>query len=57
MHPIIKPSAIALLVIAGQTHAAGFQLAEQSATGLGRALPVRPPSRITPVCSPAMQQP
>ena len=37
MHPIIKPSAIALLVIAGQTHAAGFQLAEQSATGLGRA--------------------
>ncbi|MGU5698681.1 outer membrane protein transport protein [Aeromonas allosaccharophila] len=37
MHPIIKPSAISLLVIAGQTHAAGFQLAEQSATGLGRA--------------------
>ncbi|MGU5681813.1 outer membrane protein transport protein [Aeromonas allosaccharophila] len=37
MHPIIKPSTIALLVIAGQTHAAGFQLAEQSATGLGRA--------------------
>ncbi|WP_429052648.1 OmpP1/FadL family transporter [Aeromonas veronii] len=37
MHPIIKPSAIALLVIASQTHAAGFQLAEQSATGLGRA--------------------
>ncbi|WP_429085682.1 OmpP1/FadL family transporter [Aeromonas allosaccharophila] len=37
MPPIIKPSAIALLVIAGQTHAAGFQLAEQSATGLGRA--------------------
>lgn len=37
MHSIIKPSAIALLVIAGQTHAAGFQLAEQSATGLGRA--------------------
>ncbi|AYK18078.1 OmpP1/FadL family transporter [Aeromonas veronii] len=37
MHPIIKPSAIALLVLAGQTHAAGFQLAEQSATGLGRA--------------------
>ena len=37
MHPIIKPSAIALLMIAGQTHAAGFQLAEQSATGLGRA--------------------
>ncbi|HHQ4764229.1 TPA: outer membrane protein transport protein [Aeromonas veronii] len=37
MHPIIKPSAIALLVIAGQTHAAGYQLSEQSATGLGRA--------------------
>lgn len=37
MQSIIKPSAIALLVIAGQTHAAGFQLAEQSATGLGRA--------------------
>lgn len=37
MHPIIKPSAIALLVIAGHTHAAGFQLDEQSATGLGRA--------------------
>ncbi|MGL5030368.1 MAG: outer membrane protein transport protein [Aeromonas sp.] len=37
MPPIVKPSAIALLMIAGQTHAAGFQLAEQSATGLGRA--------------------
>ncbi|MGL6497064.1 outer membrane protein transport protein [Aeromonas veronii] len=37
MHPIIKPSAIALLVIASQTHAAGYQLSEQSATGLGRA--------------------
>ncbi|MFB2864692.1 OmpP1/FadL family transporter [Aeromonas sp. MdU4] len=37
MHSIIRPSAIALLVISGHAHAAGFQLAEQSATGLGRA--------------------
>lgn len=37
MHPLLKPSAIALLLIASHTHAAGYQLAEQSATGLGRA--------------------
>ncbi|WP_193354215.1 outer membrane protein transport protein, partial [Aeromonas lacus] len=37
MHSTLKLSALSLLVIAGHTHAAGFQLAEQSATGLGRA--------------------
>ena len=37
MHSIIKPSVLALLIMATQTHAAGYQLAEQSATGLGRA--------------------
>ena len=37
MHPTLKLSALSLMVIAGHTHAAGFQLAEQSATGLGRA--------------------
>ncbi|XEI31433.1 OmpP1/FadL family transporter [Aeromonas veronii] len=37
MHPIIKPSVLALLIVATQAHAAGYQLAEQSATGLGRA--------------------
>ncbi|MBL0544032.1 outer membrane protein transport protein [Aeromonas jandaei] len=37
MHSTLKLSALALLVIAGHAHAAGFQLAEQSATGLGRA--------------------
>ena len=37
MHSTLKLSALALLVMAGHAHAAGFQLAEQSATGLGRA--------------------
>lgn len=37
MHPNMKPSLIALLLVSSQTQAAGFQLAEQSATGLGRA--------------------
>ncbi|MBL0628170.1 outer membrane protein transport protein [Aeromonas jandaei] len=37
MHSTLKLSALSLLVIAGHAHAAGFQLAEQSATGLGRA--------------------
>lgn len=37
MHPNMKPSLIALLLVSSQAQAAGFQLAEQSATGLGRA--------------------
>ncbi|WP_041207628.1 OmpP1/FadL family transporter [Aeromonas jandaei] len=37
MHSTLKLSALSLLVIASHAHAAGFQLAEQSATGLGRA--------------------
>ena len=37
MHSIMKPSLIALLVLSSQAQAAGFQLAEQSATGMGRA--------------------
>lgn len=37
MHSIMKPSLITLLVLSSQAQAAGFQLAEQSATGMGRA--------------------
>ena len=37
MHPTFKPSLIALLLLSSQVQAAGFQLAEQSATGMGRA--------------------
>lgn len=37
MQSTIKPSLIALILLPGQVLAAGFQLAEQSATGMGRA--------------------
>lgn len=37
MRTYIKPSMIALALVASQANAAGYQLAEQSATGLGRA--------------------
>lgn len=37
MHPTFKPSLIAFLLLSSQVQAAGFQLAEQSATGMGRA--------------------
>jgi len=37
MPPICKPSVIALLLASGPLYAAGYQLSEQSATGLGRA--------------------
>ncbi len=37
MHPTIKPSLIALLLLSSQVQAAGFQLAEQSATGRVRS--------------------
>ncbi|ALP41568.1 outer membrane protein transport protein [Aeromonas schubertii] len=37
MRTYFKPSVIAFALAASQAHAAGYQLAEQSATGLGRA--------------------
>nr|MCE9969809.1 OmpP1/FadL family transporter [Aeromonas salmonicida] len=37
MHSFMKPSLVALLVLSSQAQGAGFQLAEQSATGMGRA--------------------
>lgn len=37
MHPNMKLSLLALLMASAQAQAAGFQLAEQSATGMGRA--------------------
>jgi len=37
MLPNMKPSLITLLLLSSQAQAAGFQLAEQSATGMGRA--------------------
>lgn len=37
MHTFIKPSALVFLMTTTQAYAAGYQLAEQAATGLGRA--------------------
>ena len=57
MHPTFNPSLRALLLLSSQVQAAGFQLAEQSATGMGRAFAGEAVIADNASVSPAMPPP